>query len=155
MQMNNPTFRKAVRADLPAIVRMLADDFLGSQREKLSNPLPESYIAAFEQIERDLNHDLLVAETSGEVIGTLHLMFLPSISYQGGLRAQIESVRVDSKHRSHGIGAQMVQFAIQRARDRGAHIVQLTTEKNRTEAHRFYERLGFKASHVGMKLKLE
>ena len=153
--MDNLIFRKATRADVPAIVRMLADDFLGSQREDLSDPLPESYYAAFGQIDRDPNHELLVAELNNQVIGTMHLFFSPSLSYQGGLRAQIESVRVESKYRSHGIGAQMVRFAIQRARERGAHIVQLTSENNRKDAHRFYERLGYKSSHAGLKLKLK
>ena len=153
--MSELAIRRAVRADVPVIVRMLADDFLGSQREQTSEPLPQSYFAAFEQIDRNPNHELLVAELDGEVIGTLHLMFLPSLSYQGGLRAQIESVRVAASHRSRGIGKQLVEFAILRAKERGAHIIQLTTEKNRVAAHRFYERLGFAASHLGMKLKLK
>jgi GNAT superfamily N-acetyltransferase len=153
--MDDLIFRRAVRADVPAIVRMLADDMLGSQREKNSDPLPASYYTAFEQIDRDPNHEQIVAELGGEVIGALHLIFLPSISYQGGLRAQIESVRVESKYRSRGIGAQMMAHAVQRATERGAHIVQLTTEKSRADAHRFYERLGFNASHVGMKRKLK
>jgi GNAT superfamily N-acetyltransferase len=153
--MNDPIFRKAARIDLPDIVKMLADDHLGSQRENLSDPLPAAYFEAFEQIDHDPNHELIVAEVDGTVVGTLHLFFSPSLSFQGGLRAQLESVRVDSKHRSQGIGAKMVEHAIGRARERGAHIVQLTSEKSRVGAHRFYERLGFKASHVGMKLKLK
>ena len=151
----NIRFRLAKRADLPSIVRLLADDDLGSQREHLEDPLPESYYAAFEQIERDPNHELIVAQRNAEVIGTLHLMFLPSISYQGGLRAQIESVRVDKQFQSQGIGSAMMQWSMARARQRGAHLVQLTTHKTREEAHRFYERLGFKASHLGMKLNLK
>jgi GNAT superfamily N-acetyltransferase len=147
--------RKATRSDVPAIVRMLADDILGSQREDLSEPLPPAYYTAFEQITRDSNHEQLVAELDGEVVGTLHLIFLPSISYCGGLRAQIESVRVASKYRSRGIGAQMVEHAIQRAQERGAHVAQLTTEKSRVDAHRFYERLGFASNHIGMKRKLK
>jgi GNAT superfamily N-acetyltransferase len=153
--MNLVIFRLARRADLPEIVRMLADDELGSQREKCEEPLPESYYAAFEQIHTDLNHQLVVAELDGRVIGTLHLMFLPSISYQGGLRAQVESVRVDRNYQNRGIGSAMMQWAIERARERGAHLVQLTTHKTRAEAHRFYERLGFKGSHLGMKLDLK
>lgn len=148
-------FRNARRADVPAIVRMLADDDLGSQREKYQEPLPESYLAAFEQLDRDDNHELIVAELHGEVIGTLHLMFLPSLSYQGGLRAQVESVRVDTKCQNQGIGSKMMKWAIERARERGAHIVQLTTHQTRTNAHRFYQRLGFTGSHLGMKLSLK
>ena len=149
------SFRLAMRADLPFIVRMLADDELGSQRERVENPLPEPYYAAFEQIDRDPNHELIVAEREGEVIGTLHLMFLPSVSFQGGLRAQIESVRVDKRFQNRGIGSQMMKWAIERARQRGAQMVQLTTHKSRLDAHRFYERLGFKSSHLGMKLSLK
>jgi ribosomal protein S18 acetylase RimI-like enzyme len=148
-------FRRATRADLPAIVRMLADDELGSQRERLENPLPASYYSAFEQIESDPNHELIVAELNDEVIGTLHLMFLPSVSFQGGLRAQIESVRVDKRFQSQGIGSEMMRWAMDRARQRGAHAVQLTTHQSRLDAHRFYERLGFKRSHLGMKLSLK
>jgi GNAT superfamily N-acetyltransferase len=134
---------------------MLADDDLGSQREKFEDPLPESYYSAFEQIDDDLNHELIVAERDGEVIGTLHLMFLPSVSFQGGLRAQVESVRVDKRFQSQGIGSQMMKWSIERAKQRGAHMVQLTTHKTRVDAHRFYERLGFKGSHLGMKLSLK
>jgi GNAT superfamily N-acetyltransferase len=149
------SFRLAKRADLPSIVRMLADDDLGRQRERNEDPLPESYYSAFEQINNDQNHELIVAEHDGEVIGTLHLMFLPSVSFQGGLRAQVESVRVDKRLQSHGIGTEMMRWAMERAKRRGAHVVQLTTHKTRLDAHRFYERLGFKASHLGMKLSLK
>ena len=148
-------FRRATRADLPSIVRMLADDDLGSQREKFETSLAQTYYSAFEQINSDPNHELIVAELNGEVIGTLHLMFLPSISYQGGLRAQVESVRVDRRFQSQGIGSQMMKWAMERARQRGAHVVQLTTHKSRVDAHRFYERLGFKGSHLGMKISLK
>lgn len=148
-------FRLAQRADLPSIVRMLADDALGSQRERYEDPLPESYYSAFEQIHSDPNHELIVAERNGEVIGTLHLMYLPSISYQGGLRAQIESVRVDKRFQGQGIGSVMMNWTVERAGQRGAHIVQLTTHKTRGDAHRFYERLGFKGTHLGMKLSLQ
>jgi GNAT superfamily N-acetyltransferase len=147
--------RKAVREDLPDIVRMLADDDLGSQRERCEDPLPPAYYLAFEQIERDPNHQLVVAESNGKVIGTLHLTFLPSISYQGGLRAQVESVRVDKKYQNLGIGSAMMKWTIERAKERGAHIMQLTTHKSREDAHRFYERLKFQKSHLGMKLSLK
>lgn len=148
-------FRVATIADLPSIVRLLADDDLGSQREQNADPLPETYYSAFEAINKDQNHELIVAERSGEVIGTLHLMFLPSISFQGGLRAQIESVRVDTRFQSRGIGSEMMKWTIEHAKARGAHIVQLTTHKSRADAHRFYERLGFKGTHLGMKLSLK
>lgn len=149
------TFRRAKSADLPAIVRMLADDDLGSRRERLGDPLPELYFSAFEEINRDPNHELIVAELHGEVVGTLHLIFIPSVSFQGGLRAQIESVRVDADYRSHGIGREMMKWAIEEAKAMGAHVVQLTTHKSRDDAHRFYERLGFEKSHLGMKLSLK
>ena len=154
MTLSGVIFRRAKQEDLSAIVRMLADDELGSQRERFEDPLPESYHEAFEQIDRDSNHELVVAELNGEVIGTLHLIFIPSISYQGGLRAQVESVRVDKPYQSKGIGSNIMKWAIERAKARGARIVQLTTHKSRAAAYRFYERLGFKASHMGMKLNL-
>jgi GNAT superfamily N-acetyltransferase len=148
-------FRHALISDLPAIVRMLADDELGSQREKYQEPLPASYLSTFEQIDTDPNHELIVVEKDGEVIGTLQLIFLPSISFQGGLRAQVESVRVDKRFQNQKIGSQLMEHAIQIAKARGAHVMQLTTHNTRKDAHRFYERLGFKSSHLGMKLNLK
>ena len=148
-------FRLATREDLPSIVRLLADDDLGGQREQYQNPLPASYYSAFEQIHTDPNHELIVAERDREVIGTLHLMFLPSISFQGGLRAQVESVRVDKRFQSQGIGSEMMKWTMERSKQRGAHAIQLTTHKTRTDAHRFYERLGFQGSHLGMKVSLK
>ena len=153
--MNEILFRIATKADLASIVRLLANDDLGSQRERDEDPLPESYYSAYVDINKDPNHELIVAEQSGEVIGTAHLMFLASISYQGNLRAQIESVRIDTRYQSRGIGSQMIKWAIERAKARGAHVVQLTTHKSRKDAHRFYERLGFKGTHLGMKLSLK
>ena len=147
--------RSARREDLPAIVRLLEDDDLGGQRERYEDPLPSSYYAAFEQIAVDPNHQLIVAESTGNVIGTLHLMFLPSISFQGGLRAQVESVRVDKECRNLGIGSRMMEWTIDAARRRGAHVIQLTSHLSRKDAHRFYEKLGFKGSHLGMKLDLK
>jgi GNAT superfamily N-acetyltransferase len=148
-------FRSARREDLPDIVRLLADDDLGSQREKYEEPLPSSYYTAFEQISADPNHQLIVAESDGRVIGSLHLMFLPSISFQGGLRAQVESVRVDRECRDLGIGSQMMAWTIETARQRGAHVLQLTSHLSRKDAHRFYEKMGFKGSHLGMKLDIK
>jgi len=155
MMASEVVFRLAQRTDLPAIVRMLADDELGSQRERFEEPLPEAYYAAFEKIASDPNHELIVAELNGEVIGTLHLMFLPSLSFQGGLRTQVESVRVDGPYQGQGIGSEPMKWTIERAKERGAHLVQLTTHKSREDAHRFYERLGFKGTHLGMKLSLK
>src|SRR5215207_6120777 len=155
MTPENILFRLATRTDLSAIVRLLADDDLGSQRERYENPLPASYSSAFEQIESDPNYELIVTEHNGEVIGTLHLMFLPSISFQGGLRAQVESVRVDKRFQSQGIGSEMMKWSLERAKQRGAGVVQLTTHKTRVDAQRFYERLGFAGSHLGMKLSLK
>ena len=155
MNVTGIIFRIATKADLPSIVRLLADDDLGSQRERNEDPLPDSYYSAYDEIKHDTNHELIVAERNGEVIGTLHLMFLPSISFQGRLRAQIESVRVDTLYQSHGIGSEMMKWTIERAKVRGAHIVQLTTHKSREDAHRFYKRLGFNGTHMGMKLSLK
>jgi ribosomal protein S18 acetylase RimI-like enzyme len=148
-------FRQATREDLPEIVRMLADDFLGAQRERYENPLPESYVKAFEEIEADKNNELIVAVKDGTVVGTLQLTFTPSISFQGGKRASVESVRVDEKYRGQGIGRELMLFAIGRAREENCVSMQLTTNAERADAHRFYENLGFTKSHLGMKLSLE
>jgi ribosomal protein S18 acetylase RimI-like enzyme len=147
-------YRRAIESDMPAIVRMLADDEISAQREHFETPLPQTYYDAFDAIDRDPNNELIVAEVDGEVIGTLQLMFLPSISYQGGTRAQVESVRVAQYLRGQGIGAEMMEWALARARQRGCHLMQLTSHKSREDAHRFYERLGFTKSHIGMKINL-
>ena len=146
--------RRAVRADVAAIVRLLADDELGSQREQATEPLPEAYYAAFAAIDGDPRNELVVIERAGEVIGTLQLTFLPYLTHRGGLRAQIEAVRVDRRCRDLGIGGHLFEWAIGRAREAGCRMVQLTTNASRGDAHRFYERLGFVPSHVGMKLDL-
>ncbi|HEY9405525.1 MAG TPA: GNAT family N-acetyltransferase [Pyrinomonadaceae bacterium] len=151
----NFSIRRATRDDVPEIVRLLADDPLGSQRENYLNPLPQSYYDAFDEINQDPHNQLVIAEVNGEVIGTLQLTFIPYLTYQGGKRAQIEAVRVDQKYRSHGIGGKLFEWAITRARKEQCHLVQLTTNNTRSEAHRFYERLGFVASHSGMKLDLK
>lgn len=148
-------FRRARRDEMPAVVRMLADDVLGSGRERFLEPLPESYLASFEAIEADANNDLIVALVDEQVVGTLQLTFVPSLSFQGKWRAQIESVRVDADFRGRGIGRQMMLWAIEQALGRGCHLVQLSSNRQRTDARRFYESLGFEASHVGMKLVLE
>jgi GNAT superfamily N-acetyltransferase len=148
-------FRLATRADLPEIVRMLADDELGRQRECYEEPLPNCYYEAFEQMDGNPYLELIVVEMEGGIVGTLQLIFIPSLSFQGGLRAQVESVRVESALRGQGIGKHMMEWAMDRARQRGAHVVQLTTHNTRAEAHRFYEHLGFKGTHLGMKISLK
>jgi ribosomal protein S18 acetylase RimI-like enzyme len=147
-------FRPATRADLPAIVCMLAEDELGAQRERVETPLPQGYYTAFEAITSDPNQELIVAELDGEVVGTLQLTYLPTLSYQGGTRAQVESVRVLAGVRGQGIGESMMKWAMERARQRGCHLMQLTSHRSRVDAHRFYERLGFTKSHIGMKIYL-
>ncbi len=148
-------FRLATTEDLLRIVRMLGDDFLGAQRERIEAPLPESYVKAFRDIDADGNNELIVAEIDGEVVGTLQLTFTPSLSYQGGKRCTVESVRVDNALRGKGIGREMMLWAIDRAKEKGCVSMQLTSHNTRTRAHRFYEKLGFTASHTGMKLKLK
>jgi ribosomal protein S18 acetylase RimI-like enzyme len=150
-----PSFRAARREDLPALVRLLADDVLGASRERASDPLPEAYGKAFDAIERDPNNELVVAEMNGKVAGMLQLTFIPGISRQGSWRALIEAVRVESTLRSAGLGRKLIALAIERARARGCRMVQLTSDKSRVEAIRFYESLGFVASHQGMKLVLK
>jgi GNAT superfamily N-acetyltransferase len=147
--------RNATINDLPSIVSMLADDFLGQQREDLGHPISANYVNAFREIENDPNNELIVAELDGKVIGTLQLTFTPSLSYQGSKRCTVESVRVDSSLRGKGIGREMMLWAIERAKERSCISMQLTSHSDRKEAHRFYEQLGFLRSHVGMKLSLK
>lgn len=149
-----PVFRDAVRADLPDIVRMLADDVLGSGREDYRVPLPGGYCAAFEAIECDPNNELVVVELERRIVGVLQMTYIPSITYRGRWRALIEGVRVDPSLRSSGIGRRLLECAIARARNRGCHLVQLTSDKGRADAIRFYESLGFVASHEGLKLPI-
>jgi GNAT superfamily N-acetyltransferase len=147
--------RKAMIDDLPVIVQLLADDFLGSQREKLQDTLHQSYVKAFREIEADPNNELIVAGLDGEVIGTLQLTYTPSLSFQGSKRSTVESVRVDARYRGKGIGREMMVWAMERAREKGCISMQLTTHADRKDAHRFYENMGFKATHVGMKIALK
>ena len=145
------TIRPARRDDVGTIVGMLADDALGSGRERIEDPLPASYFRAFEAVERDPNIQLVVAQDGdGAVIGCLQLCILPGLSSQGASRALIEDVRVASHCRSRGIGEQLVQWAIAEARGRGCKLVELLTHHTRVDAQRFYKRLGFQPSHVGM-----
>ncbi|MGN6117653.1 MAG: GNAT family N-acetyltransferase [Nitrobacter sp.] len=150
----NITIRPARRDDVRTIVGMLADDHLGKARERLQEPLPESYFRAFDAIAADRNIQLVVAEDrDGAVIGCLQLCILPGISSQGASRGLIEDVRVASHCRSRGIGEQLVQWAVAEARGKGCVLVELLTHQTRVDAQRFYARLGFAASHVGMTLR--
>ena len=133
---------------------MLANDPLGAQREDFRDPLPKSYFQAFKKIDGDPNHLLVVTERKGKVIGTLQLSLLPYLTYRGGWRAQIEAVRVHEEVRGKGIGKVLFDWAIDQAKKRGAHVVQLTTDKKRPGAVAFYQKLGFVASHEGMKKHL-
>ena len=158
--MTDVAFRTATAADLPAIVQLLADDELGRGRESAGLPLDPRYVAAFEAIAADRNQRLVVAVSGatpgsgdgGTIVGTLQLSFIPGIARRGAWRGQIEAVRIAAGLRSSGIGQQMFEWAIAACRAQGCSLVQLTTDKGRPDAHRFYEKLGFTASHEGYKL---
>jgi ribosomal protein S18 acetylase RimI-like enzyme len=148
------TIRPAKRDDVGAIVGMLADDPLGSARERVERPLPESYFKAFEALDCDPNIHLVVAQDGeGAVVGCLQLCILPGLSSQGASRGLIEDVRVASHCRGRGIGEEMVQWAVGQARTKGCKLVELLTHHTRVDAQRFYERLGFARSHVGMTMR--
>jgi len=148
------TIRRARRDDVGIIVGMLADDPLGSARERLEDPLPPCYFRAFEALDADPNIRLVVAQDGeGAVVGCLQLCILPGLSSQGASRGLIEDVRVAAHCRSRGIGERMVQWAIAEARARGCKLVELLTHNSRVDAQRFYARLGFQPSHVGMTLR--
>ncbi|MCK1297132.1 GNAT family N-acetyltransferase [Bradyrhizobium sp. 24] len=153
MNAESVSIRPARREDVAAIVTMLADDHLGRARERVEDPLPASYYEAFARVERDQNIQLVVAESEGRVVGCLQLAILPGLSSQGGRRGLLEDVRVASDCRSRGIGEQLVQWAVTEAKARGCNLVELLTHQTRTDAQRFYKRLGFTASHVGMTVR--
>ncbi len=146
-------FRKAAASDLPAIVVLLADDVLGQARE--SGAVSEAYRAAFDAIAVQPGNDVFVGEVDGEVVATAQMTLIPNLSLNGSLRAQIEGVRVASSQRGQGAGEALIRWLIERAREAGVGLVQLTSNKERGDAIRFYERLGFAASHEGFKLYLE
>lgn len=147
--------RAARQGDVPALVRLIAADQLGATRDGVRDAADlAAYTAAFEAIDADPAHVLVVAEMAGQIVGTMQLSFLPGLARRGALRAQIEAVRVADGSRGTGLGAGMIGWAIDEARRRGCALVQLTTDKSRLDAHRFYQRLGFVASHEGMKLAL-
>ncbi|MFK7952551.1 MAG: N-acetyltransferase family protein [Ekhidna sp.] len=149
-------FRKAKENDVSAIVEMIADDELGKKRENFQNPLPSEYLKAFEMINTDQNQELIVVENErAEIIGTLQLSFIQYLTYRGGIRAQIEAVRIRKDKRGLGLGKAMFEWAINRAKERNAHLLQLTSDKQRPEAIKFYEDLGFKSTHEGMKIHFE
>lgn len=147
-------FRLATAADLPDIIKMLLDDKLGMNRESFEESLPASYLNAFERINADPNQELMVVELNEQKVATFQLSFIQYLTYQGGLRAQVEAVRTHSKYRGQGIGKKVFEFIINRAKEKGCHLLQLTTDKQRPEAIHFYESFGFTATHEGMKLKL-
>ena len=148
------SIRRAREADVAAIVAMLADDALGQAREDTSLPLAQAYLDAFAAIDSDPNQLLAVMADGDEIIGTLQITFLAGLSLRGAWRGQIEAVRVATNRRNEGLGQRLFDWAIGKCRERGCRVVQLTTNKSRADAHRFYERLGFKASHIGYKLEL-
>ncbi len=146
------SFRKAIVADLPAIIRLLADDTLGQSREVVSDPVDALYAEAFAAIEADGNQLLAVAvDEDGQIVGCLQLSFIPGLSRTGMWRGQIESVRIAASQRGSGLGSRMIEWAVERAGERGCGLVQLTSDKARPDAIRFYEKLGFTASHEGLK----
>ena len=147
--------REAVADDLPAIVSLLVDDQLGASRDGITDPAGlQPYLRAFQAVDADPAHLLLVVVDTEQVVATMQLSFIPGLARRGALRAQIEAVRVRRDHRSRGLGLAMFDWAIGESRGRGCALVQLTTDKSRTDAQRFYERLGFVASHEGLKLRL-
>ena len=149
-------FRKATIKDVSTIIAMIADDELGQKRENFKDLLPAEYLNAFEKINADQNQELIVVENEdSEIIGTLQLTFIQYLTYQGGIRAQIEAVRIRKDKRGLGIGQEMFLWAINRAKERNAHLLQLTTDKQRPEALQFYEALGFKQTHEGMKMHFD
>ncbi|MFF8948059.1 GNAT family N-acetyltransferase [Streptomyces sp. NPDC014940] len=150
--MGDLEIRRATAPDLPAIVAMLADDPLGAQRESPDDLSP--YRTALERLDADPNQRLVVAVREDRVVGTLQLTIIPGLSRRGATRSVIEAVRIDADERGSGLGTQLIQWAIDESRRQGCQLVQLTSDSSRTDAHRFYERLGFTASHVGFKLPL-
>lgn len=146
--------RRAQRDDLPRLLELIADDMLGKNREGVGSG-DAAYARAFDAIDRDPNQCLLVAESEGRIAGMLQITFIPGLSRRGAWRANIEAVRVDSRLRGRGIGGWLIERAIDIARERGCRLVQLTSDKRRADAHRFYGRLGFAATHEGYKLVLD
>ena len=147
--------RAAERGDLSAIVALLAEDQLGQGREDASEPLAACYVDAFDALTDDPNQELIVLDGGGTIVATMQLSFLPGLSRKGSWRCQIEAVRVSQERRGGGIGRTMIEHAIERARERGCRLVQLTSDRTRDGAHAFYQQFGFVDSHLGFKLELE
>lgn len=152
--MTKVTFRQAVRSDLPEVLRLIADDAVAQARSGYASDVTPAVERAFEELAADPNNELWVGELNGEIVATLQLTFIPGLSRGGMKRALVEAVRVRSDLRGQRIGERLMEAVHERARERGCGLVQLTTDKQRGDAHRFYERLGYVASHVGMKKKL-
>ena len=153
--MQNLTFRNTSKDDLPSLINMLSDDFLGANREDNSHPINPAYLEAFNAINSDPNNELIVVEHSSELIGMLQLTFIPYLTHTGSWRCLIEGVRVNTQHRGQGIGTKIFEWAMIRAQQRNCAMIQLTSNKQRPEAIKFYERLGFIASHEGFKYELK
>ncbi len=147
--------REANQTDLVHIINLLADDELGRKREEYKIPIPTSYQDAFQKIDQDPNQRLIVVEDQNDIIGTAQLSFIQYLTYQGGVRAQIEAIRIKSNRRGSGIGEVLIKWIIAKAKQEGAHLLQLTSDKERPQAIRFYEKLGFVSSHQGLKMHFQ
>ena len=147
-------FRKATKHDIPNLVALLADDDLGAQREDNSVPVNQRYIDSFDSIDKDPNNELTVVESNSELVGMLQLTFIPYLTHTGSWRCLIEGVRISRSYRGQGMGTRFINWSIERATEKKCSIVQLTSDKQRPNALRFYESLGFQASHEGFKLKI-
>jgi ribosomal protein S18 acetylase RimI-like enzyme len=150
----NLVFREAVESDIGSLVSLLADDDLGALREDLSTPLNQSYLDAFQSIQQDPNNELTVVRCNSELVGMLQLTFIPYLTHTGSWRCLIEGVRIAKEYRGQGQGSRLISWAIERAGEKNCSIVQLTSDKQRPEALKFYESLGFQATHEGFKLKI-
>ncbi|MFE7566472.1 GNAT family N-acetyltransferase [Streptomyces sp. NPDC057539] len=150
--MSDLNIRSAAPDDIPAIVAMLADDPLGAQRESPDDLTP--YTEAYERLARDPNQHVVVAELDGRIVGTLQLTIIPGLSRRGATRSIIEAVRIHADARGSGLGTRFIEWAVDESRRQGCQLIQLTSDASRTDAHRFYERLGFTASHVGFKMSI-
>jgi len=150
----NLKFREALEMDIPYLVEMLSDDELGAIREDNSSPINQNYLKAFHSIEKNPSNELVVVENNGELVGMLQLTFIPYLTHIGSWRCLIEGVRIHSKYRGQGLGNEFFEWAIERAKTKRCNIVQLTSDKQRPDALRFYENLGFEATHEGFKMKL-
>ncbi len=147
-------FRQAEKQDLQSLIKMLSDDKLGATREDNAMPLNQAYIDAFERISKDPNNELIVVRQDQTIVGMLQLTFIPYLSHMGSWRCLVETVRIHADFRGQGLGTQLFEWAIEKANQRSCSIIQLTSDKQRPDALRFYESLGFKATHEGYKLKL-